>query len=183
MADPRILRRSETVLSQWVRLVAKETVVADSSEPRLYHSLAQADYVTVIAPLPDGRLPIVRQFRSAVERDVWEFPAGLLEPGEEPADCARRELLEETGIEAGPLRAMGSLLADTGRLENRIHLYGGPALGPPAASFTPEPGMTVALVTPARLRAMILEGEFPHQMHVGAIALAELNGLHTGVLG
>ena len=41
---------------------------------------------------PAGKIPIVRQFRPAIEDFAWELPAGLVEPGEKPMDCARREL-------------------------------------------------------------------------------------------
>ncbi len=44
---------------------------------------------------------MVRQFRYALERETLEIPAGKVDPGEKPEECVRRELLEETGYEAG----------------------------------------------------------------------------------
>ncbi len=96
MSAPRIIKRTETRVSPWVRLVANEVLVS-SSASETYHSLAQADYVAIVARLPDGRLPVVRQFRPAVASETWELPSGLLEPDEGPEAAARRELLEETG--------------------------------------------------------------------------------------
>ncbi len=60
--------------------------------------------VCVLAVLPDGRVPFVRQFRQAVDSVLLELPAGVVEPGEEPAAAARRELAEETGVTGGTLR-------------------------------------------------------------------------------
>jgi ADP-ribose pyrophosphatase len=180
MSAPRIVKRTETTVSPWVRLVANE-VRFSSSVIETYHSLAQADYVAIVARLPDGRLPIVRQFRPAVGSETWELPAGLLEPGEHAETAARRELLEETG--AAPLEVvdLGTFLPDTGRLENRMRIFGVHA-APPAPDFVPEPGMSVALVSPAELGAMIRTGEFGHLLHLGALAVAESRGFRTGVL-
>jgi ADP-ribose pyrophosphatase len=180
MRVPRIIKRTETRVSPWVGLVAKEVLVAPSLPSETYHSLALADYVAIVARLPDGRLPIVRQFRPAVDCEPWELPAGLLEPNERAEHAAGRELLEETG--AVPLNVfdLGTYLPDTGRLENRIRIFGIEA-APPASDFLPEPGMSVALVPPSQLGAMIRAGEFNHMLHVGALAIAELRGFRTGV--
>jgi ADP-ribose pyrophosphatase len=56
--------------------------------------------VMVIAELPDGKLVLERQFRYPVQSVMVEFPAGKLDAGEASLDCARRELLEETGYTA-----------------------------------------------------------------------------------
>ncbi len=56
--------------------------------------------VMVVAELPDGKLVLERQFRYPVQSVMIEFPAGKLDAGEASLDCARRELLEETGYSA-----------------------------------------------------------------------------------
>lgn len=180
MKQPRVVNRNETRVSPWVRLVAKEVVTAAEPEPQVYHCIAQADYVTIVARLADGRLPIVRQFRAAVEHETWELPAGLLEADEDAVAAAARELLEETGARAVRSTHLGTQYPDTGRLENRMHVIAIEAEDP-AASFTPEPGMSVSLVTPTKLRDMILADEFKHHLHIGALAFAELKGFRTGV--
>lgn len=65
--------------------------------------------VMVIPILDDGRLVLERQFRYPVGQVMIEFPAGKLDPGEEPLACARRELLEETGYSAREWARAGRL--------------------------------------------------------------------------
>ena len=128
-----------------------------------------------VARTPEKKILIVRQFRPAVEQFTWELPAGMVDQGETPVDCCRRELLEETGYPARTMHALGSYAPDTARLSNTVHSFfveTGPRSGEPAA----EEGIEVKLVTPHELTALILAGEFTLQLHVGALLLAALRG-------
>lgn len=171
---PKIRSRRTTTLSQWVDIIAREIEFAPGELPQIYHAVGQPDYLAILALTPDGRIPIVRQFRPALEAFVWELPAGLAEPGEDPAQGCIRELLEETGYTARAVHALGSTSPCSGRLSNRVHSYFVEA-GERIAAFTPEPGLTVALKSPAELAAMIKAGEFSHQIHLGTLMLAELH--------
>jgi 8-oxo-dGTP pyrophosphatase MutT (NUDIX family) len=175
------LLRTETVISPWVRLVANTVEKTLDGPGEVYHAFAQSDYVAVLARTPSGQIPIVRQFRAAVGCETWELPAGLLEAGESPESCCRRELLEETGVKAMAVHPLGSFFADTGRLENRIHLFAVEASEPQSA-FVPEPGLSVVFVSPSELRGRILDGTFIHQLHLGTLAVAALKGHGFGVL-
>jgi ADP-ribose pyrophosphatase len=80
--------------------------------------------VAYIVPLlDDGRVVLIRQYRPIVGAEIWELPAGTIEPGESPEDCARRELVEEAGYEAGRLESLGEALADPGLTDERIYLF------------------------------------------------------------
>ena len=62
--------------------------------------------VAIILLLDDGRVALVRQFRYATGKTLLEIPAGTLECGELPLECAARELREETGYEANELEPL-----------------------------------------------------------------------------
>ncbi|HEX9705908.1 MAG TPA: NUDIX hydrolase [Gemmatimonadales bacterium] len=82
--------------------------------------------VVPFASDPRGKNPtllMLRQYRYAAGGPLWEVPAGRLAPGEDPADCARRELLEEAGVQAGRVEHLTSVWTTPGFADERIHLF------------------------------------------------------------
>ncbi|MFN3398781.1 MAG: NUDIX hydrolase [Ferrovibrio sp.] len=137
-----------------------------------FHSLGQADYVTVLAVTRDGRIPLVRQYRPAMDAETLELPGGLLEAGELPEHCAIRELTEEVGLQVTtPPRLLGNLQADTGRLENRLWCFLATDLEA-IPGWQAEAGLTTEFVNRATLLAMIADGRFTHALHIGVVGLA-----------
>jgi ADP-ribose pyrophosphatase len=96
-----------------------------------------------VVPVKDGSVLLVRQNRHAAGQDLLEIPAGKLDvPGEDPLECARRELLEETGYVAGVLELLGVFYASPGFTDERFHLYVATDLeesGPPPGHDEGEP--------------------------------------------
>lgn len=83
----------------------------------------------------DGTVTLIRQLRPAIGSLTIEIPAGRLEPGEDPEQCGRRELLEETGISAVHLESLGRIYTSPGVFDEAIHLYLATGLSP----GTPSP--------------------------------------------
>ena len=76
----------------------------------------------------EGQVFLVRQFRYALGRECLELPAGKLDPGEAPERAARRELREETGMEAGRLVLLGKFCSAADVLAESMYLYYGDQL-------------------------------------------------------
>jgi ADP-ribose pyrophosphatase len=174
MADwPKILNRSTTRVSPWMEIIAREVQFSEGAAPEIYHAVAQADYIAIVALTPEGQIPIVRQYRPALERFTWELPAGMVDKGESPEACCARELKEETGFTATRIFPLGAYAPCTARLSNRIHCFFVEAdeEGPPS-----ETGIDLRMVTTGELAGMILAGEFVLQLHIGALLLAVLHG-------
>jgi ADP-ribose pyrophosphatase len=72
---------------------------------------------------PDPRILLIRQFRHAADGFIWEIPAGRLDRGETPENCARRELEEEAGMRAGTLEFLTTVYTTPGFTDERIHLF------------------------------------------------------------
>ena len=79
--------------------------------------------VAVVPVDRDGMLTLVRQRREAARKELLELPAGTLEDGESPLDCARRELEEETGLTGGSWRERAVFYTTPGFCRERMHLF------------------------------------------------------------
>jgi len=79
--------------------------------------------VCIVPVDQDGNCYLVRQFRYPFMQSLLEFPAGKLERGEDPLQCAIRELSEETGLQAGSVTPLGRMYPSPGFLDEVIHLY------------------------------------------------------------
>ena len=77
----------------------------------------------VVAVDHAGQVLLVRQLRPAVDAALLELPAGLVDPGEAPIDCARRELTEETGHAATTLEPLISFYTSPGFSTELIHIF------------------------------------------------------------
>ncbi len=158
-----------------MEIIEREVEFAAGGKHELYHAVGQQDYIAIVARTPDGRIPIVRQYRPALERFTWELPAGLVDKGETPEACCRRELREETGFAAKSVHALGAYAPCTARLSNQVHSFFAEIGGRPDGAPT-EAGIELRLVNPAELAGLILSGEFTLQLHIGALLLAGLRG-------
>ena len=72
---------------------------------------------------PDPLLLLVRQYRYAADSYLYEIPAGRLEKGESPDQCAARELKEEVGCTAGRIRPLLTMYTTPGFTDEQIHLF------------------------------------------------------------
>lgn len=172
---PKIKARHSNRVSPWLSIIERTVEFTPNGKVELYHAVDQQDYIAMVAMLPDGRMPIVRQYRPALESFTWELPAGLVDDDEEPLTSCRRELLEETGFAARAVHPLGTYAPCTARLSNRMHsFYVETASAPEREAI--ETGLELMLVTPTQLARLIADGEFILQLHIGALLLAGMNG-------
>ena len=86
------------------RHIIKKQFKMPNGESTVFDVVDNSNYVTVAAFTSEGEAILVRQFRPGPEKELISFPEGYIDKGESPEDAARRELLEETGYEAGRIR-------------------------------------------------------------------------------
>ena len=79
--------------------------------------------VALLAFIDDETVLLVKQFRTAIGKSIYEIPAGKLEKGEEPKDAALRELEEETGYKAGSIEELGYIYTGAGFTDQKIYIF------------------------------------------------------------
>jgi ADP-ribose pyrophosphatase len=169
----RILDRRLAYTSPWVEI---ETVDVELPPPRgretFYTVKPKHTYVVILAVTTDGRVPLVRQYRPAVDEDVLEFPSGHLDAGESAEEAARRELREETGCHAAELVALGMMHVDSGRLQARQHGFFAADCKVVANAPSGEEQLEIVFVESTELRGLIASGQVRHASQLGVVAAA-----------
>ncbi len=114
--------------------------------------------VAVVALTDEGRICLVRQYRTALGRVTVEIPAGKLDPGEDPLECAGRELLEETGMVAEKMAFLTTIATSDGFCDELIHIYMATGLSFDKSSPDADEFINVDLVEVSELVDAVLDG-------------------------
>ncbi len=129
--------------------------------------------VVVVPVLPDGRLVLIRNHRAVVNRILWEFCAGGIEAGEEPAATARRELIEETGYEANQVRHLGTFFTSPGFCDEQMHAYLATGLEHVGQCLEQSEEIAVVARSTEQVWSMIDGGELIDAKSIAAMTLYE----------
>lgn len=116
------LLRSREIYKGRIFTVRVDTIEDDGKERNL-DIVQHPGSVAIIPILDDGHVVLVRQYRHATERAMWEIPAGTAETGEEPEAGARRELREETGYTADSIELVCGVYPTPGYCTERVWIY------------------------------------------------------------
>ena len=114
--------------------------------------------VAIVALTDDGRICLVRQYRTSLSRVTVEIPAGKLDPGEDPLTCAKRELLEETGMEAEQMAFLTTIATSDGFTDELIHIYMATGLNFAESDPDSDEFINVDLVPLSELIDAVLDG-------------------------
>ncbi len=126
----------------------------------------------VVALTDSGKIVLVRQYRTALDRVTVEIPAGKLDPGEDPLECAKRELREETGFTPRLIRYLTTIATSCGFSDELIHIYFATQLEFDGASPDDDEFVNVDLVPLSELIDAVLDGKIEDaKTVVGALAL------------
>lgn len=120
----------------------------------------------------DPQILLLRQYRYAAEQYLYEVPAGRLDPGESPRDCAIRELREETGCTATAVEYLFTMYTTPGFTDERIHVFQATGLSRGTTSHEADEFMTVEPVTLSNALRLIKEGEIKDAKTALAILFA-----------
>lgn len=110
-------------------------------------------------PGDDPEVLLIRQYRYAADQFLYEIPAGRLDPGESPADCARRELQEETGYTAERVEHVFTMYTTPGFTDEKIHLFVASGLVAGQAHREADEFMELVPTRLSRALSMVEQGE------------------------
>ena len=106
----------------------------------------------------DPTVLLIQQYRYAAGGMIWEIPAGVLRPGEDPATCARRELREETGATAKTIEHLTTIYTTPGFTDERIHLFMATGITPGEPHQEEDELIAVQALPLSRVLEMIRDG-------------------------
>ena len=132
--------------------------------------------VVILGVLDDGRIVLIRNRRFAVAQTLLELPAGTLEPGEDPAVCAGRELIEETGYEASHIEPLCRFFTSPGICTEQMHAFVATGLRHVGQALEETEQITVVPTPPEEVLAMIQRNEIRDGKTIAAV-------LHHHVFG
>lgn len=136
--------------------------------------------VAIVALSDEGRICLVRQYRTALGRVTVEIPAGKLAPGEDPLDCAKRELEEETGFTAGKIAYLTTIASSAGFADELIHIFMATGLVAKGSSPDADEFINVDMVDLGELIDAVLDGRIEDaKTVVGALACDAVAGRLT----
>ena len=136
------------------------------------------NWAVVIALTKEQKVVLIRQYRHGIQDVLWEFPGGVVEDGENPADGVRRELLEETGYAISDPVEVGKYYPNPALQTNSMYCYlAFDAEKVSGQTLDEAEEIEVHLVPLADLVAMTKRGEFSHGLQVAGLfhALAYLD--------
>ncbi len=150
------------------RIFTVERSVAQSpvdGQPRTFHRIQSQNWTQIVPITADGRVVMIRQYRHGTQRVTLEIPGGLVDPGEDPAEAALRECLEETGFRARHAESLGVVNPNPALFANR--LYGYFATGVEREGAVKNTGTEITepvLVSLSDLPDMLVSGEIDHAL-------------------
>lgn len=117
-----VLESSIVFSNRWLR-VRKDVCHTNRGNVTDYYLVERSDYVLIVALTPESEVLVTRQYKHGARQVVRELPAGYVEDGEDPLQCAHRELREETGYEAARMEQLAVLFASPSASRHRGHLF------------------------------------------------------------
>jgi ADP-ribose pyrophosphatase len=171
LVDSRTCYKSEN----W--RIDEDTVRMPSGAMHVHATLVHPGAVVIIPVASDGKLLLLRQYRHSFRDFIFEFPAGTLDHGEAPHECAKREIIEETGFAAQSWVTLGQLYPAPGFCNEIQHCYLARELSRSEAFGDADEIISVEEVGVREFEGLVLEGRIHDSKSISSFFLARMKGL------
>ncbi len=175
MAPPPKILESRGLRDAWPSITEDEVEFSDGTRKN-WVRFHFGNSAAVLPVTSDGKVVLTREYRHGLGRVALALPGGTAQDGESPETCARRELLEETGLNPGKLMHLYSGNSLTGYLTGTLHLFF--AKDCTATGRAPDPHEVESLeyLTPTQALDRARRGEYESTVLALAILLANARG-------
>lgn len=158
MKDFRV-KNVENIYSGRVVDLTVETIEFPDGKEMTRELVRHPGAVAIVPMISPNEIVMIKQFRYSARGEIWEIPAGTLEPNEAAAECAHRELIEEIGYQAGKLEPLGGFYTSPGFCNEYLHLFRATDLRPAQAHLDKDEQIEVHTMTLQQALQKIETGE------------------------
>jgi 8-oxo-dGTP pyrophosphatase MutT (NUDIX family) len=161
-----------TVYTGRVFSLIRENVTLDNGVTTDVEFVEHPGATAVIPMLDETRIVLLKQYRHSLKEYIWEIPAGTLDSQEAELDCAKRELIEETGYSAVRWHKLGEITPVPGYSDERLHIYIAMNLLPAERHLDQDEIINVYEVEFSDALDMIRRGEIQDAKSIAGLFLA-----------
>ncbi|ASI92710.1 MULTISPECIES: NUDIX hydrolase [Vibrio] len=169
---------AQRTIHQWKSIALVEEDIELPNQKNITHTTIKHPGAAVILPVTEsGDILLLNQYRPSLKKWLLELPAGTMELGENAENCAHRELIEETGFEAGSMISLGQVTPLAGFCDEIQHLYIAKSLKP-NRSLECDDDEVIELVTMSltELQQKIIDGGITDAKTIACLSKATLCG-------
>jgi ADP-ribose pyrophosphatase len=169
--NPKVIKRKKIYQGKVINLSVESVVL---SEQKVDMECIQHPGGAAVVPLlSDAAVVLIKQYRYAIGATIWEIPAGRLEPGENPQDCAVRELEEEVGYTATAIVKLTDCYSAPAYCTEVISIFLATGLVPGKQLLDADEIIEVVTVPLAEAVAMVERGEITDAKTIIGLLLAQ----------
>ncbi len=170
---PRKLIESEHIFKGAVFAVERDRLREENGFEIVREIIRHTGGAGCLPLFPDGRVALVKQYRHPARQELLEIPAGKIEAGESPMECAAREIEQEIGFRAGRIELLADFYSTPGFCEERLYVYLATELTPAEQNLDHDEFVEVVYIPLAEAVAMAERNEIEDSKTIIALLLAQ----------
>ncbi len=169
-----IINSSKTIYTGRVFKLASDNITLSNGVNLDIDIIRHPGASAIVPLLSQNAVILIKQYRYAAGGYIWEIPAGTLNPGESPLECAKRELIEETGYRADKMEKLTEIVPVPGYSDERIHIFLATDLSPAKQNLDRDEMLNVHEVKMEAALEMIAKGEIIDSKTISGLYLASI---------
>ncbi len=170
---PRQLLTSEKIFKGLVFEVDRDRLREANGQELVHEVVRHNGGAGALPVFDDGRIALVRQYRHPARAELLEIPAGKLEVGEAPEECAARELEQEIGWRAGRLEKLCEFYPTPGFCEEKLHVYLATELQPATQQLDDDELIEIVYLPLSEAVQMAMRGALVDSKTIIALLMAD----------